>query len=126
MRHQRAIDRKAIVKRLRRECTNAEWLLWQVLRRKRLLGLKVRRQHQIGKWVVDFCCPALHLVIEVDGGIHDDPDQKHRDEQRAYDLMLMGFTILRFTNREVEQFPEYVIARLRSYAEYALIARQTR
>ena len=55
---------------LRQEQTPAEQKLWARLRRKQLYGLKFRRQHPIGRFVVDFCCVSQALVVEVDGDSH--------------------------------------------------------
>ena len=124
MRHQRNVPLKDLAKALRQKSTSAESLLWKRLRRHGLCGFKVRRQHQIGHYIVDFYCPALRLVIEVDGGIHKDPDQKAYDERRSLDLMLTGLSIVRFTNEEVTRQPENVLMQLETRARYVLIARQ--
>lgn len=55
---------------LRQDRSPAEHILWRYLRGRNMLGYKFRRQHSIGRWVVDFYCPELHLVIEVDGDSH--------------------------------------------------------
>src|SRR5690606_34343115 len=69
-------------------------LLWNALRNRRLLGLKFRRQHPFGRFVVDFYCPELRMAIEVDGGVHDDEEVRRRDEVRqelieTYDVRFM-------------------------------------
>jgi len=56
---------------LRRNPTPAEKTLWQALRNRQLAGLKFRRQHPLGPFILDFCCPARMLVVEVDGAAHD-------------------------------------------------------
>ena len=86
---------------LRQRQTHAETKLWQSLRAGRLDGLKFRRQHPIGPYFADFACEALMLVVELDGGVHDDDDQVLKDEHRQQDLEAMGWSVLRFPNVEV-------------------------
>ncbi|MCC7018695.1 MAG: endonuclease domain-containing protein [Ardenticatenales bacterium] len=86
---------------LRRRETTAERVLCQALRRRRLSDLIFRRQHAVGSFVLDFYCPAERLAIELDGGVHDDPSQRRRDEQRTSALEAAGITVLRFRNDAV-------------------------
>lgn len=86
---------------LRRRETTAERVLWQALRRRRLGDLIFRRQHAVGSFVLDFYCPAARLAVELDGGVHDDPSQRRRDEQRTRALEAEGITVLRFRNDAV-------------------------
>lgn len=90
-----------IARELRRRQTVAEELLWSQLRSRRFCGLKFRRQHRIGRSVVDFCCRELNLVIELEGGVHDIPEQKAEDMVRFEELQSQGFKILRIKNEEV-------------------------
>ncbi len=85
---------------LRKESTEAEDRLWQKVRGQRL-GVKFRRQHPIDKYIVDFYCFEKKLIIEVDGGIHLDPEVKRNDEQRQTLIESLGYRFLRFTNNEV-------------------------
>ncbi len=84
----------------RKNPTLAEDMLWQILRRKGL-GIKFRRQHAIGEFIADFVCLDEQLVIEVDGGYHETPEQREDDERRTAILNQMGYRVLRFTNDEV-------------------------
>src|SRR5918994_1007626 len=84
---------------LRKRQTPAEVQLWKVLRDRRLDGVKFRRQHPIGPFVADFCCPHLRLIVEVDGGIHD--ESVEQDEERTRLLASSGYTVLRFRNERV-------------------------
>ncbi len=86
---------------LRKNATPAEKKLWMVLRRKALRGIKFYRQYPIGYYIVDFYCSKHNLVIEIDGGIHDDPDQSEYDQERDNHLKGTGLKVLRFTNEEV-------------------------
>lgn len=85
----------------RKKATLAEDRLWQNLRRKTLNGLKFYRQCPIGYAIVDFYCPSCKLVIEIDGGIHENPEQQAYDEEREHKLRSMNLTVLRFTNNQV-------------------------
>jgi very-short-patch-repair endonuclease len=97
---------------MRREPTPAEALLREHLRDRQVAGAKFRRQHTIGRYVADFCCPAALLVVEADGAVHDDPRAQETDEERRKNLEAMGFRILRFRNEEILHAPDKVIARI--------------
>jgi very-short-patch-repair endonuclease len=96
---------------LRKQPTHAEEMLWSYLRTKPL-GFKFRRQHPYLNYILDFYCHSLHLVIEVDGSIHEREDVKQNDGIRQQHLEEHGLTILRFTNDEIEQILENVISKL--------------
>jgi very-short-patch-repair endonuclease len=86
-------------RRLRREQTDAERTLWKALRSRQFSGLKFRRQHPIGPYIVDFCCLDLKLAIELDGGQH--ASQTDADDRRSHCLAQTGYRVLRFWNHEV-------------------------
>lgn len=88
-------------RRLRTNQTRAEQLLWLKLRYKQIQGLKFRRQHGIGSYIVDFYCPERNLVIEVDGDVHAPELQQAKDRLREDFLKSLGLEILRYTNDEV-------------------------
>ena len=102
------IDSVAI--ELRQNLTPAEKTLWQALRGGKLGGLKFRRQHPVGKFILDFYCPACQLVIEVDGAIHD--AQMEYDAARTDTLTAHGYTVLRFQNEAVINNLETVLAKI--------------
>ena len=79
--------------------TDAEKALWKVLRCRQVSGLKFRRQHPFGDYILDFVCLENNLVIEVDGGQHG--EQAVYDENRTEKLQAAGFCVLRFWNNEV-------------------------
>jgi very-short-patch-repair endonuclease len=83
--------------RLRRDMTDAERLLWSRGRDRQLDGLKFRRQATIGPYVVDFLCAELRLVVELDGGQHNE----ERDRVRSSFIGAQGYAIMRFWNNEV-------------------------
>ena len=84
----------------RKNPTQAEDIMWQNLRNKKL-GVNFRRQHSIGEFIVDFVCLQEKLVIEVDGGYHNEQEQKEYDEVRTVYLGFFGYRVIRFTNEEV-------------------------
>mgnify|MGYP000225397422 CR=1 FL=1 len=86
---------------LRKNQTCAETVLWQKLRNRQLLGYKFRRQYPFDKYILDFCCLELKLVIELDGGQHAKEKQKQYDKQRTQLLEEKGFFVLRFWNTEM-------------------------
>lgn len=91
----------ARARRERREPTAAEAKLWSVLRDARYRGFKLRRQHAIGPYVVDFACVSLRLVLEVDGASHDLPEQVAFDAQRTAFLENAGWRVARISNAQV-------------------------
>ena len=99
-------------KRMRKEPTEAEAALWELLRDKKL-GDKFRKQHLIDDFIVDFVCLSKNLVIEVDGGYHNDLTQKEYDEQRTLFLNEKGFRVIRFTNEEVLGNTEAVLKEIK-------------
>jgi very-short-patch-repair endonuclease len=106
-------DSKSFRKRLRNILTSAEVALWKLLKNKQLEGRKFRRQHSLGNFIVDFCCPSENLIIELDGDVHGDYTQIGKDKSRDQYLQNLGFYILRFENRFVFQDPEYVLREIK-------------
>jgi 5-methyltetrahydrofolate--homocysteine methyltransferase len=92
---------KEYAKKMRNQPTEAEALLWNVLSGKKLDGYKFRRQHIIGSFIVDFICLKYNLIIEVDGLIHQLPENKTSDEERTKWLENEGYQVIRFTNQQV-------------------------
>ena len=88
---------------LRRRISLPEVVLWQALRQRRLAGLRVRRQHPIGPYILDFYCPAARLAIEVDGFAHDTAAGVRRDACREVWLAERGIRMLRIRAIEVLQ-----------------------
>lgn len=88
-------------RRLRSNMTPAEQKLWFHLRLKQWGGLKFRRQHGIGPYIVDFFCPARKLALEVDGDTHATTEQRDSDVQRDAYLAGLGVQVVRYENRDV-------------------------
>ena len=89
----------SLSKELRQNMTDAELKLWSRLRAHRMEDVHFRRQHAIGRYVVDFCSIREKLIIEVDGGQH--VDQADYDAERTAYLESQGFRVIRFWNHEV-------------------------
>ena len=96
---------------LRKEMTFCERIMWIHLRRKQL-GVRYLRQYSIDHYVIDFYCPELKLAIELDGSIHDNPDQKEYDVYRQEYLEKYGITFLRITNDELMGNPNMAFDRI--------------
>ncbi len=86
---------------LRRNATPAEKVLWESLRDRRILGAKFRRQHGIGRYIVDFCCRDLMLVVEADGRIHETSEQYAYDRVRDEYMTSIGFKVIRVSNDDI-------------------------
>ena len=82
---------------LRHEDNSAEARLWQALRGRRLLGLRFRRQFAVGRFIADFWCSEYQLIVEVDGGVHTDPEVAPHDRLRDEWLRARGITIIRLS-----------------------------
>ncbi len=90
-----------LAKGLRKRSTDVEHLLWHRLRAGRFDGMKFRRQHPIGQYIVDFICLERKLIIELDGGQHTLPDEILKDRKRDAWLEKEGYTVMRFWDNEV-------------------------
>ena len=90
-----------LARALRRRSTDAERTLWRFLRARQLGGLRFRRQHPVGDYIVDFVCLENAVVIELDGSQHSEPMQKARDAARDRWLEEEGFMVLRFWDNDV-------------------------
>ncbi len=100
---------------LRNESTLGEILLWKHLRARQMRGFQFNRQKPLGKFVVDFYCKSLYLVIEVDGSSHDGREEYDRD--REIDLQKLGLTILRFPDRDVRKNIRGVLKAIEGWIE---------
>ena len=92
---------KEFARHNRREMTRSETVLWDALRSE-FRGIKFRRQHPIGDYIADFLCLTEKLVVEVDGGYHDNPQQQQEDQWRTEYLQSKGYHVMRFKNEEVD------------------------
>ena len=101
-------------KELRSNQTPSEEALWRLLRKNGLDGLHFRRQQVIDGFIVDFYCHAVALAVELDGSIHDDPDQSAYDKDRDEKLSQRGIRVLRIRNDVVDTRPEFVLTLIRA------------
>ena len=100
------VESTAKARHLRRRATDAEKKLWELLRSRQLAECKFRRQVSLGRFIVDLVCFEKRLVLELDGGHHQ--DQPAYDEQRSTWLESQGFRVLRFWNHQVLTEPAAV------------------
>ncbi|MBP1539844.1 MAG: DUF559 domain-containing protein [Prevotella sp.] len=108
-------NQKLVRQYLRTHSTAAEAMLWELLSNKKVEGLKFRRQHGIGQYVVDLYCPEIKLAIELDGGIHTDWIIGMKDKEKEDFLSSQGVTVLRFWNEVVFHDVGYVIEKIIEY-----------
>jgi very-short-patch-repair endonuclease len=91
----------ARIRVLRQHATDAEKLMWKLLRNRQLGGVKFRRQHPVGKYILDFYSYEFGLAVELDGGGPANPSQMRYDVERTQALEEQGIRVLRFWNNEV-------------------------
>ena len=102
-------DKRELARALRRSATPSERRMWELLRGRRCLGLKFRRQQVVRGFIVDFYCAELRLALEVDGAVHDDPEQRAWDLERTRLLARSGIEVVRIS---ADASPDSVVARL--------------
>jgi len=95
---------KTFRKELRNNATSAEAYLWKYLSKSQLEGRKFRRQHSIGKFIVDFYCPSENLIVELDGQVHINPTAENYGQNRTQYLESSGTKVIRFENSMVFDF----------------------
>jgi very-short-patch-repair endonuclease len=105
-------DMKPIRKTLRNQATPAERELWNILRQSNLSGYKFRRQHSVGRYIVDFYCPLERLAIELDGDSHFTDEAIEYDRERTAFLNCLNIRVLRFFNTEVQENLDAVCGRI--------------
>src|SRR6266700_20777 len=103
---------RAFRRKLRHDQTDVERKLWSLLRSRQLESYKFRRQHSIGRYVVDFCCLERRVIIELDGGQHQ--DQADYDEKRTQFLETKGFRVIRVWDNEVFQQTDAMVEKIES------------
>ena len=104
-------------KTLRKNETNAEKILWKLLKSRKCEGLKFRRQHPMHYYVADFYCHEERLIIELDGGIHSEQNIKEQDENRTAELERHGIRILRFSNEQVINNVVEVLSKIKEFVD---------
>ncbi len=106
---------KELARELRKKQRSAEELLWELIRNRRLLGFKFRRQHQFGDYVADFSCYEAKLVIECDGPVHEGNEPWHHDQSRDAHMIGQGLRVLRFSREQILDDPETVIDEIAAF-----------
>ncbi len=89
--------------------------MWHALRNRKCGGLKFRRQVNIGPYIADFLCKEHHVIIELDGKIHEKIEQRERDINRDEYLEELGYKILRITNEELNKSITTTLESIHSY-----------
>jgi|WetSurSiteA1Bulk_404760.scaffolds.fasta_scaffold37505_1 very-short-patch-repair endonuclease len=102
---------------LRRDQTEAEKAFWLCVRNKQLYGLRFVRQYSIGPYILDFFCPVAKLAIELDGGQHNESDNREYDEARTKYLNSLGIEMIRFWNHEVLLDIQSVLRKVAAWIE---------
>ena len=109
--------KKSLCRNLRKNATPQEIILWSRLKNKQL-GYKFRRQHPIGKYIVDFYCSELKLIIEIDGWQHKKEFHSKKEVDRTYFLLDNNYYILRFWNNEINKNLESVLQKIIDTCNY--------
>jgi very-short-patch-repair endonuclease len=104
--------RTLISRRLRQSLHHTEVRMWACLRQRQVDGWKFRRQHPIGPYFVDFCCPAARLIVEVVGPAHDEESQWSNDQQRYAWLETLGYRVVRVRVEDIDVDIEGVMGRI--------------
>lgn len=107
-----ADEHRQFAKKLRRQATAPEDILWELLRSRRLDGMKFRRQEPLLGYTLDFLCLERKLIIEIDGRQHG--WERDYDTARTQEIERHGFMLIRFRNEEVLNERDTVIARIRA------------
>ena len=101
-----------LAKQLRQNQTPQEQKLWNIIRNHKFHNLKFKRQQPIGKYIVDFLYKDIKLIIEIDGGQHNTPENILTDAQRTQFLQSKGYKVIRFWNNEIDNNIEGVYLEL--------------
>ena len=96
-------------KEFRKNLTQVEKVLWDALRNHRFSALKFRRQHPIKWFIADFYSHEVKLIIEVDGGIHNNANQTEYDASRTSEIERLGISVIRFSNEDILNNLEFVL-----------------
>jgi len=100
---------------MRKNPTESEKALWNILRKFRYNGYIFRRQHPVDIFIADFYCHKLKLIVEVDGNVHDSDQAAEHDDGRSAELEKYGLSIIRFTNDQVHKEPDKVTLHIQDY-----------
>ena len=102
-----------IARLLRKNSTTHERKLWEMLRNHKFYGYEFRRQYPIGDYIVDFICRKKKIIVELDGGQHNEIDIIEKDLERTKYLNSLGYKVIRFWNNEIDRNFEGVYQKLK-------------
>ena len=95
-------NKTKLARTLRKNLTKQELVLWQLLRNHKFFGYEIRRQSPIGKYIVDFVCREKKIIVEIDGGQHNETENREYDLERTKYLNNKGYKVVRFWNNDVD------------------------
>ena len=101
-----------LARELRKNSTIQERRLWNLLKNRQFHNLKFKRQQPMGNYIVDFICKEAKIIVEIDGGQHNEPENIKADEERTKFLEQLGYKVIRFWNNEIYENIEGVIKKL--------------
>ena len=110
-------DLKFKARELRKNMTPQERQIWAFLRKRSINGLKFRRQYPIENYIVDFICHEKNLIIEIDGGQHNSPEEQIYDKKRTNFLESKGFRVIRFWNNDINNNIDGVYSEILKFLE---------
>ena len=96
-------EKTEFARNLRKQLTPQEWILWQLLRNHSFYSYEFRRQYVIGEYIVDFVCRKKKIIIEIDGGQHNTPEEIIYDKKRTEFLNSRGYKVIRFWNGDIDK-----------------------
>jgi len=102
-------------RQLRNNMTPQEKKLWYYLRNNQINNCRFRRQYPVGNYIVDFVCRSKNLIIEIDGGQHNEQQSIKYDDMRTNYLKTRGFNVIRFWNNEIDGNIEGVVNKIAEY-----------
>lgn len=105
-------EKNILARILRKNQTSQEAKMWKILRNFQMQGLKFRRQYPIGNYIFDFICKEIKLIIEIDGGQHNEPNNIEYDKIRTKFIESKGYRIIRFWNCDIDNNIEGVYQRI--------------
>ena len=99
---------------LRKRLTPAEAALWSLLKNRQAFGLRFRRQTSMKNFIVDFYCPGIRMIIELDGEPHFTQEQADKDQKRDNELIALGFKVFQYENLVVFDHPDFIFDDIKS------------
>ena len=106
-------NKTILARNLRKYSTIQERRLWNLLKNRQFHNLKFKRQQPVGDYIVDFICKEAKIIIEIDGGQHNEPENIEYDKTRTEYLNTLGYKVIRFWNNEIYENIEGVVLRLK-------------